>query len=95
MEILGFSSEANFCSAMNLYIRGCDDRGYKPDSRIAMMLPLFHFVRDRVMIPHFPLYGTNTLSGLNYHLAEEILCSVQARLYLYIMTPETGISCCQ
>ena len=90
MENLGFTPEADFCSAMSHYIKACDDRGNDPDNRIEMMLPLFWFVMDRVMIPHFPLYGKETKSGLNYNLLEEILCSIQARLCLYLMTPLTG-----
>ena len=90
MENLGFTLEADFCSAMSHYIKACDDRGNDPDNRIEMMLPLFWFVMDRVMIPHFPLYGKETKSGLNYNLSEEILCSIQARLCLYLMTPLTG-----
>ena len=90
MENLGFAPEADFCSAMSHYIKACDDRGYDPDDRIEMMMPLFRFVMDRVTIPHFPLYGKETTSGLNYNLAEEILCSIQARLCLYLMTPLKG-----
>ena len=90
MQNLGFSAEAEFCWSMSQYVKACDDRGLDPEARIYMMMPLFRFILDRVMVPCFPLHGTNTVSGLNYHLAEEILTSVQARLYLYIMTPDTG-----
>ena len=40
MENLGFTPEADFCSAMSHYIKACDDRGYDPDDRIEMMMPL-------------------------------------------------------
>ena len=91
MERLGFHSEASFCYAMSCYMKACDDRGSTPDDRMGMMLPLFNFIRELVMVPRFPLYGAQTVSGLNFHLAEEILCSIQARLCLYLMTPRTGI----
>lgn len=90
MKRLGFHAESRFCYAMASYIQACDDRGITPENRIEMMLPLFNFVLQRVMFPRFPPYGTQTLSGLNYHLAEEVLCSIQARLCLYLMTPRTG-----
>ena len=90
MDKLGFDEEATFCRAMSDYIKACDDRGYCPEDRIKMMMPLFRFVMERVMIPNFPVYGLNTLCGLNFHLAEEILSSVQARLQLYFLTPDTG-----
>ena len=75
---------------MSGYIKACDDRGYSPEARIKMMMPIFKFTLDRVTIPRFPVYGMTTSCGLNFHLAEEILSSVQARLYLYFLTPDTG-----
>ena len=77
MERLGFHSEASFCYDMSCYMKACDDRGSTPDDRMGMMLPLFNFIRELVMVPRFPLYGAQTVLGLNFHLAEDILCSIQ------------------
>ena len=67
------------------------------------MLLLYEFLMDKVDVPRFPLYGATTeevskdkekkekRKGLNLNLIEEIVCGVQSRLYLYIMTPETGM----
>ena len=90
MEKLGFQKEAEFCSAMSGYIKACDDRGYSPEERMRMMQPLYRFFLDRVMVPMFPTYGMVTPSKLNFNLAEDVLLSVQARLYLYFLTPNTG-----
>lgn len=90
MYKLGYCTEGDFCRAMSDYIKGCDDRGIAPEKRMELLMPLYNFVRERVMIPRFPLYGTNSNCGINLNLAEEILSSVQGRLYLYLLTPKTG-----
>ena len=87
---LGYDNEADFCFAMSNYIKACDDRGYDPETRMEMMMPLNRFFKDRTMTPRFPPHGAGTISGLNFKLAEEVLCSIQARLCLYLMTPATG-----
>lgn len=90
MDMLGFGAEAHFVRAMAEYIIACDDRGVQPDQRVNLMLPLYKFIRERVMIPCFPTYGKTTKCGLNFQLAEDILCSIQGRLCLYLILPDIG-----
>ena len=55
-----------------------------------MMLPLYHHFRRTILVPRFPSYGSKIASGMNFNLVEEILTGIQARLCLYLMTPDTG-----
>ena len=70
------------------------------------MMGLYEYFRDMVMIPRFPVYGgkiscrtkacgkdralCKRSCGMNFHIVEEILVGVQARICLYLMTPTTG-----
>ena len=38
----------------------------------------------------FPPPTTHAACGFNYQLLEDIVCGIQARLFLYMMTPDTG-----
>ena len=56
---------------------------------MAKMLLIYRYLLPKVP-PTFPPPTTHTSCGFNYNLAEDILCGVQARMCLYLMTPETG-----
>lgn len=43
--------------------------------------------------PTFPPPTSETACGFNFALLEDILCGIQARMCLYLLTPETGKQC--
>ena len=69
------------------------------------MMGLYKHFRSLVMVPRFPPYrgrascgtkqcgkggGCGKSCGMNLNLIEEVLCGIQARVTLYLMTPTTG-----
>ena len=62
--------------------------------QVAELLPLWPaeiWVRDTPVLRESFL-GRENVSGLSIDVVEELLAGMQARLYFYYMTPETGKS---
>lgn len=54
-----------------------------------MMMALYNLLEAKVPIT-FPPPKADTPDGTNFNLVEDILCDIQARLFLYLMCRETG-----
>ena len=59
------------------------------EDRMIKMMLVYRYLVKKVAVT-FPPPTSLTSCGFNVHLAEDILCGIQARLCLYLMTPETG-----
>ena len=55
-----------------------------------MMLELHNLLIEKAPLCFPPATG-KTKCGLNFNLLEDIVCGTQARLCLYLLTPETGL----
>ena len=62
------------------------------EDRIQKMMKLYNILKGMVNIPRFPPYGRETPDNLNINVLEEILCGIESRLYLYLLTPDSGKS---
>ena len=56
-----------------------------------MLVPLYKYLQDEASTtPFFPPPGAKMETGFNRDLLEDLMIEMQARLYLYRLTPETG-----
>ena len=61
------------------------------NERIRMMVPLCKYLDiEMSTTPLFPPPASKITSGFNRDLLEDIMTEIQARLFLYELTPETG-----
>ena len=59
------------------------------DERIVKMKNLYNYLLAKAPVT-FPPPTTTVACGFNYNLLEDIVCGIQARMCLYLMTPDTG-----
>lgn len=88
---LGYDEESLFCLAVHHWLAAHDQRGISAEDRMIKMMLVYRYLVKKVAVT-FPPPTSLTSCGFNVHLAEDILCGIQARLCLYLMTPETGFA---
>ena len=59
------------------------------DERILMMSDMYNLLIAKAPLC-FPPPTSTTKCGFNFNLLEDIVCGTQARLCLYLLTPDTG-----